>query len=115
MSKQVPYFGCTKPCKSCPYRTDAPLAHWHKDHFEKLLIDDQDPLSSIYLCHKNNGGACIGWLIDQDKRRFPSIMLRLQLSRDNITREYLDKLRSPVPLYQSIKEMIKQNFPALIK
>lgn len=46
------YFKGTSPCKSCPYRMDAPLQHWHKDHFEKLLVDDKDYFGSVYSCHK---------------------------------------------------------------
>jgi hypothetical protein len=113
--KQVGYFSCTKPCTNCPYRTDASVQHWHKEHFEDLLKSESDYLGKIYLCHKNNGSACIGWLMDQDKNNFPSIALRIKLTTERVGRKYLDKLKSPVKMYASITKMVKANFPELIK
>ncbi len=112
---KVPLFHCTQPCGNCPYRTDSPKAHWHKIEFEKVLASENDQMGNTFLCHKNNGSICVGWLMDQDKRRLPSIMLRIALSKHNITREYMDKLHSPAPLYKDIKAMIKANFPELLK
>ncbi|MBL8605122.1 MAG: hypothetical protein JNK72_24545 [Myxococcales bacterium] len=47
--------------------------------FQKLLETDQSELGAIYGCHKDNGQACIGWLLDQRQRDLPSIRLRLAL------------------------------------
>lgn len=112
---KVSTYHCTQPCGNCPYRTDAPLQLWHKSEYEKLLHYEKDQLGTIYNCHKNNGSICVGWLMKQDENRFPSIMLRISLSKNNITREYLDKLHSPVPLYKNVTEMVKANFPELLK
>lgn len=113
--KQVGYFSCTKPCANCPYRVDAPLQHWNKDHFKDLLNSESDFIGKSYLCHKNNGSACIGWLMDQDKNNIPSIDLRIKLIKEGITIKYLDKLKSPVKMYDNIRQMVKANFPELLK
>jgi hypothetical protein len=109
------FFKGTTPCKDCPYRKDAPLQKWDKAEFSDLLEKDMDFMGALYNCHKKDGSVCKGWLIDQDKRNFPSIMLRIKLSREGITREYLDKLNSNAPLYPSIRAMIKANYPELLK
>jgi hypothetical protein len=114
-TKQVPLFHCTKPCNSCPYRTDTPVQHWAREEFEGVLEADKDPIGKVYGCHKKNGSICVGFLMDQDKRNFPSIALRISLSKHNVTREYLDKLTSPAPLYRSIREMVGANFPELLR
>jgi hypothetical protein len=93
---------------------DAPLQLWDVAEYEKLLALENDPMGSIYGCHKNNGSICIGWLMKQDENRFPSIMLMISLSQNNITREYLDSLHSPSPLYDSVEEMIEANYPEIL-
>lgn len=112
---EVPLFHCTQPCSNCPYRTDAPLQHWDKAEFETLLDSETDILGKIYGCHKNNGSICVGWLMKQDENRLPSIMLRIALSKHKIDRKYFDSLHSPAPLFKTVKEMIKANFPQLLK
>lgn len=109
------FFKGYSPCKDCPYRKDAPLQKWDKGHFEDLLDNDKSDMGALYNCHKNNGSVCRGWLINQDNRRFPSIALRLKLSNEKITRQYLDKLHSPAPLYSSLEDMIKANYPEILK
>lgn len=111
----VSLFHCTQPCSNCPYRTDAPTKHWHKSEFETLIESETDQLGRVYGCHKNNGSVCVGWLMKQDENNLPSISLRLALSRHNITRTYMDSLHSPEPLFKSVAEMIKANFPQLLK
>ena len=114
-TKRMPIFHCTKPCASCPYRTDAPLQLWARAEFTALLKSEADPLGTVYGCHRNNGSVCVGWLMNQDARRFPSIALRMALSKHGVTRAYLDKLSSPAPLYPSVREMVKANYPELLK
>lgn len=113
--KKVNHYTCTQPCNNCPYRTDAPLKLWHKSEYEKLLKLEDDYLGTIYGCHKNNGSICIGWLMKQDENNLRSIMLRISLSKHKVTREYLDSLHSPAPLYKNVKAMIKANFPSVLK
>jgi hypothetical protein len=112
--KKVPQFHCTKPCESCPYRTDAPLQLWAREEFIDLLKSENEYLGKTYGCHKGNGSVCVGWLMNQDKRRFPSIMLRVALSANNVTRAYLNKLSSPSPLYETVEDMVRANFPELL-
>lgn len=111
---KVEAYTCTQPCNNCPYRTDAPLRHWDISEYEKLLAMENDYMGSVYGCHKNNGTVCVGWLMKQDERRFPSIMLRISLSHNNVTREYLDSLHSPAPLYDSVEDMIEANYPEIL-
>lgn len=113
--KKVERFKCTSPCNNCPYRTDAPLQLWHKEEYEKLLKYESDAMGTIYNCHKNNGNVCVGWLIKQDENNFPSIYLRIALGQKGITRDYLDSLNSPAPLYENVEVMIKANYPELLK
>jgi|SRR6185312_1208926 len=115
MEKKVDTYHCTQPCNNCPYRTDSPLRHWHKEEFIKLLNSENDYMGSTYACHKNNGSICIGWLMKQDENRLPSIALRISLSVNKITRNYLDSLHSPAPLYKNVEEMIKANYPEIIR
>lgn len=105
------------PCNDCPYRKDAPLQKWDKEEFKKLLANEttNDPLGcTVYGCHKNDGHVCVGWLMDQDKRNHPSIKLRISLSQNNVTRQYLDGLKCKSKTYNSVKEMIKANYPQLL-
>jgi hypothetical protein len=115
MNNKIQRFGCTQPCNNCPYRTDAPLKLWHKTEYIKLLDFEKDPIGTIYGCHKDNGSICVGWLIKQYENNFPSIALRLSLSRNNITREYLNSLHSPSPLYKNLETMIKKKFSFTFK
>lgn len=105
----------TSPCNNCPYRKDAPLQMWDKHEFDKLLANEKttDPLGCpVYGCHKADGHVCIGWLMNQDKRYFPSILLRMSLSSNKVGREYLDKLHSKSEMYGSVEEMCEANYPS---
>lgn len=103
------------PCKSCPYRKDTPLQHWDKSEFETLLAKDKEYMGAVYGCHKKNGTVCKGWLMNQDERNLPCIQLRISLSKQNITREYLDKLKCAVPRFETVEEMCYANYPELKK
>lgn len=113
--KQVPLFYCTKPCGSCPYRMDTPVQHWAKEEFEGVMENEASMIGKVYSCHKSNGSVCVGWLIDQVARDFPSIALRVSLRIHNVSREYLDKLKSPVALYASVRAMVRANYPEILK
>ncbi len=115
MPGKIEPYACTQPCNNCPYRTDAPLKHWDKLEYKKLLDTENDYMGATYGCHKNNGSMCIGWLMKQDENRFPSIMLRISLSKHNVTREYLDSLYCPAPLYKDVKAMVRANYPELLR
>lgn len=115
MCKYIEFdFKATQPCNNCPYRKDAPLQLWDRYEFTKLLAQDKLQFGSIYGCHKNNGNVCVGWLMNQDERGFPNLNLRIKLSNENITHEYLDSLHCKSERYKSIEEMVKANFPELL-
>lgn len=103
----------TSPCNNCPYRKDAPLRHWSIQEFIDLLNKEKDYFGSVYGCHKKDDSVCIGWLMNQDKRNIPSISLRLSLSKNKVTREYLDKLNCKSKLYDTVEEMCYANYPEL--
>lgn len=109
--KQKPFFSGTQPCKSCPYRKDAPLKLWDKYEFDKLLLEDKQMFGGTYKCHKNDGSCCKGWLINQDKRNHPNLALRMLFIKENITRAYLDKLTCKVEMFETIEEMADANYP----
>lgn len=73
------------PCKSCPYRKDAPLALWHASEFAKVREAERAEMGGLFACHgevkkkAKDRGFCIGWLLDQKARGIPSIKLRLVL------------------------------------
>lgn len=75
------------PCGSCPYRVDVPVGTWHREEFENLLANDADELSGgVFGCHRfrlrpEKAEVCAGWFLDQKRRGFPSIQLRLMLMR----------------------------------
>jgi hypothetical protein len=108
-------FSKKQPCNTCPYRTDAPLRHWSVEEFKDLVQHEADEMGVTYMCHKKDGCVCVGWLMDQDRRGLPSIALRLSLLKHNITRTYMDALRSPFPLYESVQEMCIANYPDTFK
>lgn len=103
------------PCNSCPYRKDVPLKHWAIEEYKDLLQSENDFMGKTYGCHKNDDTVCRGWLMNQDKRCFPSIALRISLTRNNITREYLDSLTCAVEMYGTVEEMCYKNYPELKK
>lgn len=108
------FFKPTQPCGNCPYRKDAPLALWHCEEFKKLHANDKLQFGPLYDCHKRDGTVCIGWLMNQDERSFPNINLRLKLSKEDITRKYLDSLKCSSERFATIEEMIEANFPELL-
>lgn len=111
--KQVPLYHCTHPCNTCPYRMDVPLRHWSIEEFRKLLDNDQSQIGVVYRCHKKNGSACIGWLMNQEKNNFPSLALRISLIKHDVNRSYLDKLHCKAPMFETVKEMCQANYPEL--
>ena len=115
MSEKINLFEATKPCGNCPYRKDAPLKLWDKYEFEKLLQTENQQFGSVYKCHKDNGGVCVGWLMKQKENGCPSISLRISLIKAGDIGSYLDSLSSPSPLYKNVKAMIRANYPSVVK
>jgi len=107
---------CKKqPCPNCPYRKDAPLAHWSIEEFKDLISNEKSQFGDVYDCHKKDKTRCTGWLIMQRDNNYPSINLRLSLIKNQVPSEELDALNSPVPMYETIEEMAKANYPKQFK
>ena len=111
-----PRYDRRESCAQCPYRTDAPLAKWHPDHFVKLLRDDADLFTApVYGCHNRDGNVCVGWLLDQRDRDLPNIRLRLSLARSP---EFITQLREAHdgdhPRFESVRAMCLANLSAMI-
>jgi uncharacterized protein DUF6283 len=108
-----------EPCKSCPYRRDAPLGLWHRSEFENLLAHDANELhGAMFGCHKDRERPpeerrfCVGWLLDQKRRGLPSIQLRLQLrvGGDEALARALDEITDGGnELYPSVRAMCLAN------
>jgi uncharacterized protein DUF6283 len=106
-----------EPCKSCPYRLDAPAGLWHRTEFENLLAHDADPLhGAMFDCHMGRGQSpeqrqfCVGWLLDQKRRGEPSIQLRLRMRRDPALCEAMHLITDGGhPMYESIEAMAADN------
>ncbi len=104
------------PCGNCPYRKDAPKTLWHKTEFKRLLKNQKDIVGKVYGCHKKNESICVGWAILQVKNGVQCNALRIEMLRGKLTYDYLESLSSPqAELYDSLEDMIKHNFPELLK
>lgn len=82
-----------KPCGNCPFRREAPLAHWHPKEY--LMLQDMQAGEhdagqasagrGLFGCHKDSSKEpperelCVGWLLHQRENGVPSIALRLKL------------------------------------
>lgn len=112
---KIGLYEATKPCSNCPYRKDAPLQHWHKEEFQKVVDSENDYMGKTFACHKQNGSICVGWLMNQEKRGLPSIALRLSLTKHNVHYSYLESLSCNSEMYEDWKEMVEANFPELLE
>lgn len=104
-------FYMMNPCNDCPYRLDAPLRKWDVDEFKTLVEHERTKMGTVYGCHKDNGHACVGWLINQDNHGLPSITLRMRLMRLNVGRDYLDNIGKGVELFKCVEDMVIANYP----
>lgn len=106
-----------QPCKSCPYRKDAPLGLWDPVEFQNLLTQDRNGFGgAVFNCHGEvkkapaDRALCAGWLLDQKRRGVPSIQLRLQLMRGGkALDEYERASGEGLRLYPSIEAMCRAN------
>lgn len=105
----------TTPCAKCPYRTDAPLAFWHVDHFTAVLIADGDPVGPMWDCHTKDGGVCVGWALDQRRRDFPNLNLRLAMHFSAALREQLTVgiHDAGLAMYPTVRDMCVANILAI--
>lgn len=106
-----------RPCDACPYRRDTPPGIWAREEYERLLVNDSDPMrGATYGCHLNtarpadDAQPCAGWLADQKRRGTPSIQLRMVLITTPDAMALYEKIDDAAPnLYGSIAEMVAAN------
>ena len=103
-----------EPCKSCPYRRDAPLNLWSNEEFEDLLASERTQMGTTYGCHeygkrREQAQVCVGWLLNQRENNVPSMMLRLALMTNNAALACYNEASSPVEMYESVEEMCAEN------
>lgn len=106
-----------EPCQSCPYRKDTPTMLWHRSEFENLLRQDANELGGhVFGCHKfrkqpsEEHRYCVGWLLDQQRRGYPSIQLRLSLIKDADLQKAVTQIGDGGhELYPSITAMCRAN------
>lgn len=76
----------SKPCGSCPYRCDVASGIWDRREYEKLpeydLPTSEQP-PGVFLCHRQDGHACAGWVAVHDMEH--SLALRLAGSLGTVT------------------------------
>lgn len=73
------------PCGSCPYRKDVPSGIWDPSEYEKLREYDrptQEQPIGVFLCHRQDGRACAGWVGVHDMDE--SLGIRLACSMGGI-------------------------------
>ena len=112
-----------QPCNSCPYRKDAKLGFWHKEHFLTLLANNRNEMhGALYMCHEDGKkpeeerGFCIGWLLDQKSRGVPLIPLRLHLMTSEEARKQYNEVNAlKVRLWPSLEQMCMANLRAIEK
>lgn len=109
------------PCTKCPYRKDAPLELWSQEEFRNVLEQDRAMIGHVFGCHKHinrkRAGEvtplCAGWVLDQIKRDFPSISLRLLIAKSDNPQRSFDNLKTVssvgLDMYETIEEMCEAN------
>lgn len=103
----------TSPCLTCPYRQDVRLGLWDPQHFVDVLRNDH-PMGALWGCHKyarkQVQGFCAGWLLDQRRRNYPSLQLRVRMLDDVFAQQVAETLTDAgLELFPSIKDMCMAN------
>ena len=94
------------PCKSCPYRRDAPVGLWAPHEYEKLPGYDGDIPDQLmagahgrFDCHQRDGNLCAGWVSTHGAGN----LLALRLQADKVDPSVWD-YQSPVPVFSTGQE-----------
>ncbi len=110
------------PCASCPYRKDAPLAHWDASHFFQVLASEEQQFGDMFNCHGHikkkpeDRGFCIGWLLDQKNRGVPNINLRLKLTTNAVAKEAFKRAHAGgAKLFKSALAMCTANLQRIAR
>lgn len=98
-----------QPCRSCPYRADAPSGMWAAEEYAKLVGYDADTAlqpPNLFLCHQTDADdprarLCAGWVGCHGNQL---LALRLAASRgdlDPATAESTFSYSTSTPLFES--------------
>ena len=98
-----------QPCRSCPYRTDAPSGIWAAAEYAKLVSYDADAAlqpPNLFLCHQTDADdprarLCAGWVGCHGDQL---LALRLATARgdlDPATAESAFSYNTSTPLFES--------------
>jgi hypothetical protein len=106
--------GTSSPCADCPWRKDAPPAHWHDDHFLDIWRECQDDGTHVMLCHKaaklpperRSELPCRGWVLVVGT---DAVGVRLLLMSGRLKASDLNAAPNCPPLVGSFGEMMKAN------
>lgn len=114
-----------EPCGNCPFRKDAPRAHWDQTMYLMLLRIDRECEDvgsvmsgggSLFGCHKDKGiptpeaRVCGGWLVNQRERGVPSIQLRVSLSTNPEARAGMEAVSNGGhELFATVLELCEAN------
>ena len=108
-----------KPCGNCPFRKEAPLAHWHPEEYLMLSrlerTEGDFSTSATFGCHKDvnepppEREPCVGWLLHQRENGVPSIQLRLKLAMVPEALAQFNESEPAGPQYETIAEFVRLN------
>jgi hypothetical protein len=108
MAKEV--LSCAAaPCKSCPYRQDAPSGLWAAHEYDKLPAYDGaiveqafSGATGVFLCHQRDGHLCAGWIATHGADNLLAIRM-LPITGGSLDPSVWD-YESPVPVFASGQE-----------
>ena len=97
----------TRPCGSCPYRSDAPSGVWAPSEYDKLRRYDAptpEQPTELFQCHQHDADSgaarlCAGW-VGCHQPHLLAVRLAVFDGRiSTATAELCENYRSPVPLF----------------
>ncbi|WP_372393908.1 DUF6283 family protein (plasmid) [Azospirillum sp. HJ39] len=95
-----------EPCPHCPWRRDQPTGRFPAEAFRHSAETAHDMSTHMFGCHMsgpNKPQHCAGFLL---RGAAHNLAVRLDLMKGKITP---DEVHSPVPLYDSYREMAEAN------
>ena len=94
-----------RPCKSCPYRKDAPSGMWHVDEYNVLARFDKpmdEAPTSVFMCHQDDDSLCAGWVGTHDMENLLGPRIRVLEGEMSVeTLKAVFEYKTPVPLFES--------------
>lgn len=107
-----------RPCGNCPFRKEAPIAHWDPREYlrlERIERLEGNPGQGGFACHKDrtkpyaDREMCIGWLLDQKRKGMPAIALRVILIDNPEAISQYEECEPDGEMYSSVSELVRTN------